>query len=102
MKYFKSDGRYVNHDKGFHFVIAFAWSDRKDIELFNKILSRLKEIYGPEKENVPDEKWVTGRWKYNDFWRYERNMFAKRRRIYLKEESAVTLVLLTLNQEKLL
>jgi len=102
MKHFKSDGRYLYHDKGFHYIMQFAWSDVKDIELFQKLTARFKEIYGPEKENVPDQKWVTGRWQYNEFWRYERNMFAKRRRIYLKEESAVTLALLTLDQEELL
>lgn len=97
MKHFKSDGRYLYHDRGLHYIIEFAWNSLADKKLFYKLKERFAEMYGPERTTVQDPNWTSGRWQYNEFWRQETNYKAYRRRIYLKEESAITLALLTLN-----
>jgi hypothetical protein len=93
MKSFKSDGRYKYHDKGLGYIVQFMWSNLEDRNMFVKMIAALKELYGPEKDKYTSEAGYTF-WKMNEHWRCEQNRSAKRRRIYLKDESALTYILL--------
>lgn len=93
MKQFKSDGRYKYYAQGFQHIVEFRWASLDDRQVFAKLLKVFEEMYGPVKEKVLKENSYPV-WKLNSDWRFEQNRSAKRRRIYLKEESALTLALL--------
>ena len=90
---YKSDGRYKFHSQGFQHIVEFRWTGFDDRQLFAKLLKVFEEMYGPVKEKVLNENSYPV-WRMNPDWRFEQNRGAKRRRIYLKEESALTLALL--------
>lgn len=100
MRQYKSDARYKYYSSGFHYIVEFRWAELEDRQLFAKLLKIFEEMYGPDKEKVLHHKTADGsdyyfpQWKYNTDWRFEQNRSAKRRRIYLKEESALSLALL--------
>ena len=96
MNLFKSDGRYKWHSLGFHYIVEFRWADRSDREQYSRLIKYFKEIYGPDREKVYDINPGLGRWVRNTNWLCEQNIQAKRRRIYLREESALTLALLSI------
>ncbi len=96
MKLFKSDGRYKYHNQGLHYIVEFRWANRDDREQFAKLVRYFKELYGAEREKVFDVNPNLGRWVTNKEWRSEQNMKSKRRRIYLKDESVLTLALLSI------
>ena len=96
MKQYKSDARYKLYSQGFHYIVEFRWHNQEDRVLFSNLITVFKEMYGPDKEKVLyDEAGnFVPHWKINDTWRCEQNRSAKRRRIYLKEESILSLALL--------
>ena len=94
MKQFKSDGRYKYHNQGFQYIVEFRWANCDDQELFIKLRLVFTDMYGKEKEKIYDHNPVLGRWVMNEHWRLEVNRSAKRRRIYLKDDSALSLALL--------
>ncbi len=94
MKQFKSDGRYKYYNNGFHFIVEFRWHNAEDKLLFVKLHKVFAELYGPEKEKVQREGYSYPVWQLNQEWRSEQNRNARRRRIYLKEESVLSLALL--------
>lgn len=93
MKQYKSDGRYKYHNQGFHYIVDFRWTNTDDQQLFRKLLKIFEELYGPVKEKVIREDSYPV-WKLNPDWRFEQVRSAKRRRIYLKEESVLSMALL--------
>lgn len=97
MKHIKSNGRYKYYNLGFHHIVDFAWVSRTDRELFAKLASVFKDMYGPDKVKTYENDNAWGRWVWNEHWRLEQNANAKRRRIYLKEESGLILALLKVN-----
>jgi hypothetical protein len=90
MKVIKADGRYKLYDKGFTHIISFRYnSDRK---LYTELVKEFTQMYGPVR--IQDaEKGAT---VWNEDWRYEVNVKSKRRRIYLKNDSVLSLILLTM------
>jgi len=93
MKYFQSNHRYKLYSQGFHHIAEFRWNNRNDRVLFLELKKIFTEQYGPDK----DKEFLhnnLGVWKYNNNWRAEHNTSAKRIRIYLKEESAMSLAML--------
>jgi hypothetical protein len=94
MKQFKSDGRYKYYTQGFHYIVEFRWATLEDKQLFLKLKSEFTLMYGLEKERSDSAGYGYFVWKFNEYWRSEQNRNAKRRRIYLKEESALSLALL--------
>ena len=94
MKQFKSDRRYKYYNQGFQYIVEFRWANRDDQELFTKLQMVFADMYGKEKEKIYDVNPVLGRWIMNEHWRLEVNRSAKRRRIYLKDDSALSLALL--------
>lgn len=93
MKQYKSDGRYKYHNQGFHYIVDFRWTSLEDQQLFRKLLKVFEELYGPVKEKIVREDSYPV-WKLNPDWRFEQVRSAKRRRIYLKEESVLSMALL--------
>ena len=94
MKQFKSDGRYKYYNNGFHYIVEFRWHNLEDRQLFAQLLQVFKDWYGPEKEKIQREGYNYPIWQFNPDWRSEQNRSAKRRRIYLKEASVLSLALL--------
>jgi hypothetical protein len=93
---FKSDGRFKYYDKGLHYIVQFQWSSHADRQLFAKLIKYFDEQYGPHKEKLKytDTGAYFPNWRYNQNWRCEQNANAKRRRIYLKDESMLSMALL--------
>ena len=93
MHVFKSDGRYKLHSQGFQYIMSFRWGGHDDPKLFIKCTTILEELYGPMKDSHWDDD---GHYHHNlnTVYRYEQVKKARRRRIYLKNESDVTLILL--------
>lgn len=92
MKVIKSNGNYKLFYRGFHWIIQCHDSD-KDAGNFYKLVNACKEMYGPESEWLPKPE-PFGMYKHNDDWRYDINKKLKRRRLYLKNETDVTLLML--------
>jgi hypothetical protein len=93
MKQYKSDGRYKYHNQGFHYIVDFRWGSHEDSLLFTKLLKVFGEMYGPVKEKTLNENSYPV-WKLNPDWRFEQVRSARRKRIYLKEESGLSMALL--------
>lgn len=95
MKVFKSDGRYKNYDKGLHYICELNW--HRDAALFTQLVKAFEAIHGP---HLLIDKTATGvpYRKYNEHYRLEQNRKIRRRRIYMKEEHYITMVMLTMEQ----
>lgn len=93
MRTFKSDGRYKYYSQGLGHIVEFRWADTEDRRLFLKLRVALIELYGDDNERVTGNNGYSY-WKGNEYWRSEQNRSAKRRRIYLKDETALSLILL--------
>jgi len=96
MRQFKSDGRYKYYGLGYHYIVDFRWQHRDDRLLFVKLISQFKEMYG---ESMHQEINANG-WpvkKFNEHYLIEQSIKDRRRRIYLKEESALTMALLQIS-----
>ena len=97
MKQYRSDGRYLYHNKGLVYIAEFRWNNRNEHSLFVRLRAELRDIYGPESDTVFDAQRGVHYRQMNENWRSEQNFRAKRRRIYLREESALSLALLRIN-----
>ena len=93
MRVFKSDRRYNHHDKGLIYIGEFLWNGERKV--FAKLLPIFIKMYGPQREEFKNEHGFTS-WKYNDNYRFEQNVKVKRRRIYVKDEGAITIAMLQL------
>jgi len=94
MKLVKSDGRYKYYSQGFCHFVEFRWHNAEDKLLFVKLHGVFSDLYGPEKEKVQREGYSYPVWQLNQDWRSEQNRNARRRRIYLKEASVLSMALL--------
>lgn len=93
MRVFKSDGRYKHHNLGLVYICEFMWNSER--ELFKKLITAFAEMYGPPTDRIATANGFNIR-KYNEHYRFEMNTKAKRRRIYIREEHYITMVMLTL------
>lgn len=93
MKVFKSDGRYKLHNYGYVYIADFRWKNRDDEESYRKIMKGLEEMHGPQWEELPGGSFWSKK-KRNEHYVLEVNKSAKRRRIYVKNESDITMALL--------
>lgn len=97
MKVFKSDGRFNHHSRGYHYIAQFRWHNLEDSKLWSQLSKALAEIHGPHFERYFDASgWP--RSKHNDHYILEQKRPEKRRRIYFKDESTLTLALLKVEQ----
>ena len=93
MKFIQSNHRYKLYNQGFHYIIEFSLRGNKDAKLFSELVVALTEMYGEEKSLVE----IPGKihmWKYNENWRREHNTYAKRKRIYLRNGTDMTMLML--------
>ena len=95
MKVIKSDGRYNYHSLGFTTIMEFrikAISERMNYIAVEKALVKL---YGPRNVEVGNNKF-----KPNENYRTQLMSDRKRRRVYLKNESDVSMLLLLTSGEQ--
>jgi hypothetical protein len=93
MKIIKSDGRYKYFNAGYAYIADFIWRNREDEAAYKRIMDGLLEMHGPQWEELPGGSF----WKKkirNEHYVLEVNRSAKRRRIYVKNESDITMALL--------
>jgi hypothetical protein len=90
MKVIKSDGRYKFFDIGFTAIVEFATRSTQDRKLLTLMETELIELYG----HAPATN-LQGRWcRINDNYRVQSTSDVRTRRIYLKDESLVSFLLL--------
>ena len=99
MKIINSDKRYKHFMQGYTVIAQFAWASLEDKAKFLSIVTGLKEMHGEqflEIENNSNEKpySIWSRRVRNPNYIIEQNKSAKRRRIYLKNETDITMALL--------
>ena len=95
MHAFKSDRRYKYFNQGLHYIAEFRWHNREDKLLFTSLVKELTAMYGLSHEKVTTKNGVwMPHWQFNENWRYEQNVSAKRRRLYFKTEADLSMILL--------
>lgn len=100
MKFFKSNHRYNMYNQGFHYIAEFNTKKQADRELYSRLCEHMKEMYGPVKTEITVVKaqgLVFPKFTLNDNWRVDYREALKRRRIYLKDETAYTFAMLKLS-----
>jgi len=97
MRQFKSDGRYKYHNLGYHYIVEFGWVNREDRVLFVDLMHQFEDIYGKHiHQEINTDGWPVK--MFNEHYRIEQSIKARRRRIYLREESALTMALLRISK----
>lgn len=96
MKQFKSDGRYKYHNLGLHYIVEFRWGNSEERQIYTKLLKEFTELYG-DANSLESNDLGYSIWRENPNWRFEQNIQARRRRIYLKDESVLSLALLRIS-----
>jgi len=97
MRQFKSDGRYKYHSLGFHYIVEFGWVNREDRVLFVDLMHQFEDMYGKHiHQKINADGWPVK--TFNEHYRLEQSIKARRRRIYLREESALTMALLRISE----
>lgn len=94
MKIIKSNRNYKLYNSGFHWIIECDDNVNSPVK-FYEIVKACEQMYGPEREwkrQRDDKAWTI--MVYNHNWRYDINKKLKRRRIYLKNETDITLLML--------
>ena len=92
MKVIKSDGRYNYHKDGFTTILQFNMKVRPQRDEFFRLQTAVKELYGDPRFIVGEG--TTTRWKSNENYRIQMMSDRKNRRIYLRSEQEVTLLML--------
>ena len=90
MKVIKSDGRYNYHKDGFTTILQFNIKVRPQRDQFFQLQTAVKALWG-------EPRFIdagTGRWKSNEHYRMQMMSDRKHRRIYLRDEAEVTLLML--------
>jgi hypothetical protein len=90
MRVIKSDGRHNFYDKGFRVIFEFRTRVQRDQNEWGKYIELLDTLYGPPRYNFSG----TQIHHHNENYRLQRMSDLKRRRIYLKDESIASYLLL--------
>ena len=93
MRVIKSNGNYKLYYSGFHYIVE-CYDDTNDAREFYKLVNACKEMYGEETTWACPEGSKYGQYIWNSNWRYDINKKLKRRRLYLKNETDITLLML--------
>jgi hypothetical protein len=94
MRIFKSDGRYKHHHRGLTYIAQFGWANPEDRKLYFHLIETLEAMYGPHIEIKHDPSRNSHYHRRNENWDCEQNKNARRRRIYVRNESDITLLIL--------
>lgn len=70
--------------------MEFRWRNIDDNQLFIRITEELTEMHGPDRIRDSNARKVT----FNENWRREVVRSAKRKRIYLRNESDASMIML--------
>ena len=97
MKLIKTDGRYRLNDQGFGYMVQFRWANAEDKKLFDQLRVVLVDLHGPIYSLEPNADGIPVR-RANAFWRFEVAKAYKKRRIYLRNESDLTMAMLMLKR----
>jgi hypothetical protein len=90
MKVIKSDGRYNLYNQGFTTILEFNMKIRPQRDEFHNLIAVAKRIYGDARDFDAEK----GRWIVNEHYRTQLMSDRKRRRIYLRNEQEVTMLML--------
>ena len=90
MKVIKTDGRYNYHNQGFHVILEFNMKIRTQREQFYQVQRTAQRVYG----DLRTLELENNRWKMNENWRASVKSDHKHRRIHLREEHDVTMLML--------
>mgnify|MGYP003351159885 FL=1 len=95
MKVIKSDGRYKFFNQGFNVILEFSLRDREESRQYATIFGLIEEMFGLHRQF--DQK--TSLYKFNENYRVATTSTKRsgKRRIYLKNETEVSLILLKVN-----
>jgi hypothetical protein len=93
MKLIQSNHRHKYYYEGMTHIIEFKIKNSVERKLYVSMCRDLTEMYGPAKIETGVQYWD---WKWNENYRTESNMYAKRLRIYLKDGANATLLMLKL------
>ena len=90
MRVIKTDGRYNFHRQGFHTICEFNMKIRIQRDHFYEVMKAVERMYG--EPNTVEA--TTMRRVYNTNYRVSWNSDKKHRRIHLRDEQTVTLIML--------
>jgi len=97
MRVFKSDHRYKHYRAGYHYIAEFARAGRTDHPLFVAMVTELRALHGHNIVTFADKDgWPNKR--LNEHYIIEQRQGHSHKRIYVKNESDLSLILLKLNQ----
>ena len=94
MKVIKSDARYQLYDRGFRIILEFNMARNNEREYYWAIRRKLSELYGPSVTYESNGTLVAGKWIYNTEWRYLQKGRRGRARLFIKDETIVSYLLL--------
>lgn len=94
MKVIKTNRNYKLYNSGFHCIIECYGVDTVNSREFYKLVNVCKEMYGEEQTWGRLEGSPFGHYIWNSNWRYDVNKKLNRLRIYLKNETDATLLML--------
>ena len=95
MRVIKTDGRYNFHRQGFHTILEFNMKIRQQRDNFYQVQKAAERVYG-ELRTLDLEK---NRWITNEHYRLSLNSDRKHRRIHLRDEHQVTMLMLQIGAE---
>ena len=90
MKVIKSDARYKFFNQGFKVILEFRIKVRQERDHYFKVYETVESIYGNFRTLNPE----TSKYEINPNFRVNTMSDNKRRRIYLRDEAEVSLILL--------
>lgn len=88
------------YSAGFHYIVEFNTRLSRDRDLYQKLYKSFSNIYGPDKFQVEVDRIDGGKhtvWRSSDDWRTEYRPSMKRKRIYLKDASPLTMAMLQIS-----
>lgn len=100
MRSFESNHRYLMYSAGFHYIVEFNTRLSRDRDLYGKLVKAFTNTFGPDKFQVEVERQSGGKhmvWRGSDDWRTEYRPSMKRKRIYLKDGSPLTMAMLQIS-----
>jgi hypothetical protein len=78
-------------------MVQFRWANAEDKKLFDQLREVLVDLRGPIYSMEPNSMGILVR-RVNSFWRFEVVRAYKKRRIYLRNESDLTMAMLMIKK----
>ena len=94
MKVIKSDARHQLYYRGFRFILEFNLARNNEREQYWAIRGKLSELYGSSVTYESNGTLASGKWIYNTEWRHLQKSKRGRARLFIKDETLVSYLLL--------